>query len=138
MYIIAIDTGSEESAYVIYNKETKQLADKNKLPNVEVIKKMKNFCATHKVELVVQEMCASYGMPVGMPVLMNCFIIGLFSQLFKQFNIPVNLIFRKTVKLELCGSIRGVTDSAVNITIQDMYCNIYSRICKYYNTRYVL
>lgn len=28
-YILALDTGSYESAFVLYNKETKQLADRH-------------------------------------------------------------------------------------------------------------
>lgn len=143
MYIISIDTGSESSAFVAYNEETKQLADKHILPNVELIERLKNFCKTHDVKIVLIEMSASYGMAVGMPVLMNCFIIGLFSQLFKQFDIPVKLIFRKTVKLELCGSIKGVNDSAVNITLQDMYwgqpgCKTKKNINPFYNNEETL
>ena len=36
-YILTIDTGTELTAYTLYNKETKQLADRNWLPNMEVI-----------------------------------------------------------------------------------------------------
>lgn len=120
-YILALDTGSYESAFVLYNKETKQLADRHWLPNTELIERLKKYYSNNDIELVLIEMSASYGMPIGMEVLMNCFVIGMFAQLAKQYNIPVKLIFRKTVKLELCGALRKVNDSAVNITIRDMY-----------------
>lgn len=120
-YILALDTGSYESAFVLYNKETKQLADRHWLPNTELIERFKKYYSSGDIELVLIEMSASYGMPIGMEVLMNCFVIGMFAQLAKQYNIPVKLIFRKTVKLELCGALRKVNDSAVNITIRDMY-----------------
>lgn len=138
MYIISLDTGDSESAFVIYNKETKQLADKHILPNVELVSRFKNFCKNNKVDLALIEMSASYGMPIGMPVLMNVFVIGFFSQFFKNLGIPVKLIFRKTVKMELCGALNKVNDSAVNLTIQDMYwgypgCKTKKNINPFYN-----
>lgn len=120
-YIVAIDTGSDKSAFVMYNKETKQLADRHWLPNIELIERLKKYYNSGEVELVLIEMSASYGMPIGIQVLINCLIIGMFAQLAKQYNLPVKLIFRKTIKLELCGALRKVNDSAVNITIRDMY-----------------
>lgn len=120
-YIVAIDTGSDKSAFVMYNKETKQLADRHWLPNIELIERLRKYYSSGEVELVLIEMSASYGMPIGIQVLINCLIIGMFAQLAKQYNLPVKLIFRKTIKLELCGALRKVNDSAVNITIRDMY-----------------
>ena len=52
-------------------------------------------------------MSAVYGAGASMSILANTLIIGLYAQLAKSYNVPVALMFRKTVKLELCGSIRG-------------------------------
>ena len=116
-YILTIDTGTESTAYILYNKETKQLADRNWLPNGEVIEKLKKYFID--CELCLVEMSAVYGAGASMSILANTLIIGLYSQLAKTYKVPVALMFRKTVKLELCGSIRGINDSAVNVTVRD-------------------
>lgn len=116
-YILTIDTGTELTAYALYNKETKQLADRNWLPNVEVIEKLKKYF--EECDICIIEMSAVYGAGASMSILANTLIIGLYAQLAKTFNVPVALMFRKTIKLELCGSIRGINDSAVNVTIRD-------------------
>ena len=118
-YILTIDTGTELTAYTLYNKETKQLADRNWLPNMEVISKLKNYFDDCDICLI--EMSAVYGAGASMSILANTLIIGLYAQLAKSYDVPVALMFRKTVKLELCGSIRGINDSAVNVTIRDNY-----------------
>lgn len=116
-YILTIDTGTESTAYALYNKETKQLADRNWLPNTEVIEKLKKYFKD--CEICIIEMSAVYGAGASMSILANTLIIGLYAQLAKTYNTPVALMFRKTVKLELCGSIRGINDAAVNVTVRD-------------------
>ena len=118
-YILTIDTGTELTAYALYNKETKQLADRNWLPNVEVIEKLKKYFSD--CDICIIEMSAVYGAGASMSILANTLIIGLYAQLAKTYNVSVALMFRKTVKLELCGSIRGINDSAINVTIRDNY-----------------
>ena len=118
-YILTIDTGTELTAYTLYNKETKQLADRNWLPNMEVISKLKNYF--NDCDICLIEMSAVYGAGASMSILANTLIIGLYAQLAKSYNVPVALVFRKTVKLELCGALRKVNDTAVNITLRDMY-----------------
>lgn len=120
-YILAIDTGTEKTAFVLYNKETKLLADRHWLPNVECIERLTRYFQNKHIEMCLIEMSAVYGAGASMSILENVLLIGIYCQLAKQYNIPVKLIFRKTVKLELCGSIRGINDAAVNVTIRDNY-----------------
>lgn len=121
-YILAVDTGSFETAYVMYNKETKQLADRNIISNTELISKFKKYLDTNEIELVILEMSSSYGgAGVGMNVLMNVFTIGFFAHLVSEYKVPVRLMFRKTVKLELCNSLRKVNDTMVNSALREMY-----------------
>lgn len=117
-YILTIDTGTENTAYVLYNKETKQLADRNWLPNREVINKLPKYF--EECDICIIEMSAIYG-PCSMSILANTFIIGLFAQLAKQYNVSVSLMFRKTVKMELCGSVRGVNDAVLNNVLKDYH-----------------
>lgn len=119
-YILAIDTGTEKTAFVMYNKETKQLADRHLLPNRELIERFKKYFEEGNIEVCLIEMSAIYG-ACSLSILANVLIIGIYAQLAKQYNIPVKLIFRKTVKLELCGGLRGVNDTTVNNTLKDSY-----------------
>ena len=86
-YILTIDTGTELTAYTLYNKETKQLADRNWLPNMEVISKLKNYFDDCDICLI--EMSAVYGAGASMSILANTLIIGLYAQLAKSYNVPV-------------------------------------------------
>lgn len=121
MYILAIDTGSHESAFVLYNTETRCLADKNKLPNIECWKKFKSYFEQGKVQKVLIEQTSSNGSPVGMEVFMNCEFTGFFACLAKIYGISVELMFRKTVKMHLCGAIRKITDASVNLMLREKY-----------------
>jgi hypothetical protein len=56
-------------------------------------------------ELVI-EMIASYGMPVGREVFETCVWIGRFQQAWKWPE-QVRLIYRKDVKMHLCGTPRA-------------------------------
>lgn len=121
MYILAIDTGSHDSAYVLYNEDTQQLADKNKLPNLQCIQKFKKYLDKGQISKVLIEQTSSNGIPVGMEVFMNCEIIGFFVGFLKQYPVSVELIFRKTVKMALCGAIRKVTDASVNLMVREEF-----------------
>ena len=65
------------------------------------------------------EMIASYGMPVGAEVFETCVWIGRFIQVIPQ---PENhtKIYRKDVKLHLCGNLRA-KDGNVRQAIIDRY-----------------
>lgn len=52
------------------------------------------------------EMVASYGMPVGREVFETCVWIGRFQQAWRDPE-AVKLVYRKDVKLHLCGSPRA-------------------------------
>lgn len=117
-YILTIDTGTEFTAYALYNRESKQLADRNWLPNQEVIAKLPKYF--EDCDICIIEMSAIYG-PCSMNILANTLIIGIYAQLAKQYSVPVALMFRKTVKMELCNSVRGVNDSVINNVVRDYH-----------------
>lgn len=120
-YIIGIDTGTYESAYCVYNKETKQLADKHYLPNIQCMKKLVKWFKTGEVELFIIEQSQGMGMAAGMQIFMNLEMQGVFAQLAKQYDINVYLMFRKTVKMILCGAVRGVNDASVSLMIREEF-----------------
>lgn len=54
----------------------------------------------YKIDKLVIEMIASYGMPVGKEVFETCVWIGRFVELAKIQNIDVEYIYRKDKKIE--------------------------------------
>ena len=112
--ILAIDPGTTRSAFIelldgrpfggIWDNETllKSLADRSRWsPN----------------SVLVVEMVASYGMPVGREVFETCVWIGRFVQ---AWGGPHELVYRRDVKLHLCGQARA-KDANVRQAVLDRF-----------------
>jgi hypothetical protein len=97
--IIAIDPGTEEGAYVVWDLEKKCIVDKNVLPNDKLL----NFVATQTVSGdIFCEMIACYGMPVGKETFDTCVWIGRAMQITLDRGGSFTPIFRQKVKLHHC------------------------------------
>lgn len=98
--ILAIDPGSEESAYVLC--QGSRLAEFGKVENQVLLDRLPYW----RVEAghMAVEMIASYGMPVGREVFETCVWIGRFVQAWEG---PCTRVYRKDVKLHLCGQPRA-------------------------------
>lgn len=97
--ILAIDPGTVESGWVIYDGS---VLDSGVCKNHMMLDMVKR---SREPDLAI-EMIASYGMPVGREVFETCVWIGRFVQAW--FNpSAVKLVYRKDVKLHLCGSPRA-------------------------------
>jgi hypothetical protein len=99
--IIAIDPGSEQSAYVRYRKGYVYLAAK--FPNDEVLKLLKEDSSDLGGATLAIEMVASYGRPVGAEVFATCVWIGRFSEawMHQGRDQPV-LVKRLEVRKHMC------------------------------------
>jgi hypothetical protein len=64
-------------------------------------------CRVERPTLFAIEAVASYGMPVGREVFETCFMIGKCLEAVGSRGIPTKLVYRKDVKLHLCGSPRA-------------------------------
>ena len=100
MILLAIDPGSEQSAFVLYDTETKDIIDKRILENSLLMGYMTGV-VYHKL---IIEMIACYGMPVGKSVFETCVWIGRFIQAQKM---PYQFIYRKDEKMFLCNSMKA-------------------------------
>lgn len=100
-YIFAIDPGSEQSAFVLYDSHNKVVVEKGILPNHELKARLFIDAALIAIPLAI-EMVASYGMPVGKTVFETCVWIGRFDP-----DAMATLVYRKNVKMHLCGSMRA-------------------------------
>lgn len=98
MKILAIDPGNIDSAYVLVATDglSIRILQADKVPNEEML----NIVRTSFADVMVLEMVASYGMPVGREVFDTCVWIGRFWQVDEYKR--VELIYRKEEKLNLC------------------------------------
>jgi hypothetical protein len=116
MKLLAIDPGNEESAYVAYDCDAGSVLAFGKKANADVLQWMispSSFNAQH----IAIEMIASYGMPVGREVFETCVWIGRFIE---AWGAPYTLVYRKDVKLHLCGNARA-KDGNVRQALIDRY-----------------
>lgn len=102
--LLAIDPGPAQSAAVWLNGESIQMAVI--YPNDDLLESIRCDGVFNKPpEHLVIEMIASYGMPVGKEVFETCVWIGRFIEAFNGQN--HSLIYRKDVKVHLCGSMKA-------------------------------
>ena len=115
--ILAIDPGNEKSAFVMGDREV-PLFEKGIMCNDEFIEKIKWFGATNPT--VVIEMVASYGMAVGKTVFETVLWIGKFVRECELNKIPVELVYRKDIKMHLCQTMRA-KDTNIMQALKDRY-----------------
>lgn len=94
MRVLAIDPGTTESGWVLYDGK---VIDSGVSQNETLIDQL----AHEDADLMAVEMIASYGMAVGREVFETCVWIGRFIQ---AAPIPHKLITRQKVKLHVCKS----------------------------------
>lgn len=100
--IIAIDPGTTESAIVQWDGQKVQEAVilDNELCRVFLRGRSKPFT-------LAVEMVACYGMAVGKEVFETCLQIGRIQEIACVRAIPCNLVYRREVKMHLCGSMKA-------------------------------
>lgn len=105
MRILAIDPGTEQSGWAIY--EDGEVIDSGVASNTDIMLSLSNPAGGFNMcERLAIEMVASYGMAVGREVFETCVWIGRFQQLWK-FPRSVLKVYRKDVKLHLCGTTKA-------------------------------
>lgn len=115
MRILAIDPGQSQSSWVLYETREKRVCHSGTAENRLVVDTL------HRPgpDWVVIEMVASYGMPVGREVFDTCVWIGRFIEA-RTMTKPhgLSLLYRKDVKLHLCGSPRA-NDGTIRKALMD-------------------
>jgi len=94
--VLGIDPGTEQSGWALF--DGKRVINSGVSPNTD----MRIMVALTGADHVAMEAIASYGMPVGREVFETCIWIGRFIECASTR--PVRLIYRRDVKLHLCGS----------------------------------
>lgn len=99
-FVYAIDPGPVSSAGVILNGD--YIITPEILDNEMMLKTIRVHARLYPFAI---EMIASYGMPVGREVFETCLWIGRFIEAAQPQ--PVRLIYRKDVKMHLCGTTKA-------------------------------
>jgi hypothetical protein len=104
--LLALDPGNAETAFVVYDRARRIPTGFGKIDNADMLAAvhggLRNLCDRHTMLAI--EMIASYGMPVGREVFETCVWIGRFIEAWSG---PHKLVYRRDVKLELCGNQRA-------------------------------
>lgn len=116
MNILAIDPGNIESAYCVIDADTYKPVEFGKIANERIALGMK-FA---DYDLLVIEMIASYGMPVGQEVFDTCVWIGRFKEIALMKSKQVDYIYRKEEKMNLCNSMKA-KDSNIRQALIDRF-----------------
>lgn len=117
--ILAIDPALGRTAYVLMNQQFKPVEFGIK-ENFEMLDIMAEICKRNKPIIVAIEMIACYGMAVSKTVFETCVWIGRFQQLAYSHGIPVEFVYRKDVKMNICGQMRA-KDANVNQALRDRF-----------------
>jgi hypothetical protein len=118
--IICFDPGNDLTGWCVYSVEDKVLFYKNKEDNLKVIEKFKEFFQKYNILQVGIEYPSSYGMSVGQSLYDTCTFVGILIQISKDNNINPELVFRKSVKMFLCNSVRA-KDAEVNLRVREYF-----------------
>tara|TARA_R100000808_G_scaffold24964_1_gene59947 strand:+ start:1585 stop:2124 length:540 start_codon:yes stop_codon:yes gene_type:complete len=100
--IVAVDPGNKMSAFVVL--EDGEPVDLGIHANEYFLSLLDYVSIIWPEATLVIEMIACYGMPVGAEVFDTCVWIGRFRE---RFHGPVEFVYRKDVKMNLCQSMRA-------------------------------
>jgi hypothetical protein len=119
MRILALDPGPTETGYCAYDGAN--VLTSGVFPNDEILNLFKEKHNLFKDDryLLAIEMIASYGMPVGREVFETCVWVGRYQQAWHAPG-KVLLVYRKEVKMHLCGSPRA-KDGNIRQALLDLF-----------------
>lgn len=105
MTVLAIDPGSEQSAYVLWDGA--RVWDHGKDENAGMLDNITTHHGSWCHAVLVVEQIASYGMAVGAEVFDTVWWSGRFHQAWREAEHEAHRMPRREVKLHLCGSAKA-------------------------------
>ena len=105
MTLLALDPGPEKTAYVLYDTVDERPIECAHVPNSVV----RGYLRWSRADALAIEAIASYGMAVGAEVFSTCIFVGRFAEIWDSTHFPdaARLLYRREVKLHLCGSAKA-------------------------------
>lgn len=113
--ILGIDPGNEESGWCLYHTDGAVFGSGVK-PNEIMLEEIRHSAA----DALAIERIASYGMAVGREVFETCEWVGEFRGVWRLRCKSAHLIYRKDVKMHLCGSPRA-KDANIRQALIDLF-----------------
>lgn len=114
MICLALDPGTTQTGWCLLNDTA---VDGSGVAANDDILRLLAHCPA--ADVLAVEMIASYGMAVGREVFETCVWIGRFQQAWRDPG-AVQLVYRKDVKMHLCGTPRA-KDPNVRQALIDLY-----------------
>ena len=114
MRILSIDPGNVQTAFTIF--DGKEILDADIYPNWQMLELLQ----ANNFDNVVCEMVACYGMAVGATIFDTCLMIGNIQQICRDKEQTFELVFRKDIKLHICGQTRA-KDSNIAQALRDRF-----------------
>lgn len=99
--ILAIDPGPEQSAFLAWDN---RVCSRGLISNGEARASLHHW-KDDPALIIAVEMIQSFGMPVGKEVFETCVNIGRIVEICHPK--PVRMVYRRDIKLHLCGSARA-------------------------------
>lgn len=116
--VLAIDPGNTESAFCFLYGD-RRIGEFGKVSN-EALRNTVNNAIGFPTTVVAIEMIASYGMPVGKEVFETCIQIGRLVDIVERSGVPLVLVPRLQVKLNICKSTKA-NDSTIRTALIDLF-----------------
>jgi Holliday junction resolvasome RuvABC endonuclease subunit len=108
MIVLAIDPGSTHSGYVLYDADDREVHDKGKCENGDLLSSIYDDRAFLGATNFAIEMAESFGAKVWSQVFDAVVWTGRFVEAWTAGRgLPVQLVYRRDVKLHLTGSPRA-------------------------------
>ena len=112
MYFLGIDPGPKNSAYTLIqalDMDRIRIVDKGIVPHDQLMLLLDDFTddLTYEEMLVSIEGMQSFGMAVGASVFETCYNIGEYRLHCKRADMAHRIVFRQTIKLHHCKSVRA-------------------------------
>lgn len=116
--LFAVDPGTTESAIISWDGQSVGMA--SILSNEILLKTLQSSTNLLGGRVIAFEMIASYGMPVGKETFETVLWIGRMQQVALDAGAIVHLVYRRDVKLHLCGQSRA-KDANVSQALKDRF-----------------
>lgn len=119
-YILAIDPGTTESAYVLAEYPSMKPFLFDKISNDEMIVMIRNICFGYDLIASAVERFASYGMPTGQETIDSIAWAGQFQRELINDGCEPLMIFRRQEKQCICHDMRA-NDATIRQALIDRF-----------------
>lgn len=120
--VFAIDPGNTASAYTLTGLTDHRPLEVAKTSSSDVLQRLRELANLDQIGVVAIEMVASYGMAVGREVFETCVWIGRYQQTALDLGLPVQITYRRDVKLHHCHSAKA-KDANVTQALIDRFAS---------------